>query len=88
MKTSRLYESQIVGILKQAQSGLAVSDICRQYRISSATFYRWRSKYGDMDVSTLKRNKELERENSQLKRMYANAQLDYEILKEAMEKKW
>ena len=88
MKTSRLYESQNVGILKQAQSGLAVSDICRQYRISSATFYKWHSKYGGVDVSTLKRNKELERENSQLKRMYANAQLDNQILKEAMEKKW
>ena len=84
MKISRFSESQILGILKQAQSGLAVSDICRQHGISRSTLHNWHSKYGGMDVSTLKRNRELERENSRLRRLYANAQLDHKILKEAL----
>ena len=87
MRTSKFNESQIVGILKQAESGLAVSDICRQHGISSATFYRWRLKFSSIDVSLLKRNKALERKNSRLKMMYENAQLDMNILKQEMEKK-
>lgn len=77
-----------MGILKEAQSGIPVPDLCRAHSISSATFYKWRAKYGGMDTAMIARLKELERENSRLKRMYADAQLDALILKDALSKKW
>lgn len=88
MRTSKFSETQIVSILKQQDAGLKVADICREHGISQATFYKWRSKYGGMDASMLKRVKELEQENARLKKMYADVQLDAEILKEALAKKW
>lgn len=88
MKKSKFTESQIFNVLKQAESGILVPDICREQGISHATFYKWRAKYGGMDASMLKRLKELEDENHRLKRMYANAQMDNEVLKEALTKKF
>lgn len=88
MKTSKFSESQIVSILKQQDSGVKVADLCREHGISAATFYKWRSKYGGMDASMLRRVKELEAENARLKKMYAESQMDQAILKEALAKKW
>lgn len=88
MKTSKFSETQIVSILKQQDAGVKVADICREHGISQATFYKWRSKYGGMDASMLRRVKELEAENARLKKMYAEVQLDAQILKEALSKKW
>ena len=88
MKKSRFTDSQIVAILKQAESGVPVPELCRQHGMSSAAFYKWRSKYGGMDASMMSRLKELEQENSRLKRMYADVQLKYELVQEALAKKW
>jgi putative transposase len=88
MKTSRFKESQIIRILKEAEGGRPVSDLCREHGMSSASFYKWRSKYGGMDASQLSRVKELEVENARLKKMYADVQLQNEVIKEALEKKW
>lgn len=88
MKTSKFSETQIVAILKQQNAGLRVADICREHGISQATFYKWRSRYGGMDASMLKRVKELEQENARLKKMYANVQLEADAMKEALAKKW
>jgi putative transposase len=88
MKKSKFTESQIFNMLKQAESGLSVADICREHGISGATFYKWKAKYGGMDNSMMKRLRELEEENYRLKRMYANAQMDNELLKEALTKKF
>ena len=88
MKKSRFRDSQILSILKQAEAGQVVPDLCREHGISSATFYKWRAKYGGMDVSMMSRLKELEAENNRLKKMYAEERLKAEILKEAIEKKW
>lgn len=88
MKTSKYSDSQIMGILQQAQGGVPVPQLCREHGISVATFYKWRSKYGGMDASMIGRLKELELENSRLKKMYAEVQLDAQILKEALAKKW
>lgn len=88
MKNSKYSDSQIMAILKQAQEGVPVVDLCRQHGMSNATFYKWRSKYGGMDASLITRLKELERENARLKKMYAEVQLDAEILKDALSKKW
>lgn len=87
MKTSRFSDSQILAILKQAEAGTPVPEICREHGISSATFYKWRSKYGGMDASLMVRLKELEDENRRLKKMYAEERLKVEIIKEALEKK-
>lgn len=87
MKKSRFSEQKIVSILKQAEDGMSVQDLCREHGISTATFYNWRSKYGGMSVSMLKRMKELEEENSRLKRMYADERLKAELRKEIIEKK-
>jgi putative transposase len=87
MKTSRFSDSQILSILKQAEAGTPVPEICREHGISSATFYKWRSKYGGMDASLMARLKELEDENRRLKKMYAEERLKAEIIKEALEKK-
>ncbi len=76
MKTTRYTESQIVAVLKQSDAGLPIKDICRQAGISQATYYQWKSKYGGMEASDLKRVKELESENAKLKRMFADLALE------------
>ncbi|BFO05821.1 hypothetical protein KNHN1_41990 [Pseudomonas guariconensis] len=88
MKKSRFTDSQIIAVLKQAEAGTPVPELCREHSISSATFYKWRSKFGGMEVSMVARMKELEDENRRLKKMYADAQLSADLLKEAMSKKW
>jgi putative transposase len=87
MKQSRFTDSQILSILKQAEGGTPVPELCREHGMSSATFYKWRSKYGGMDASLMARLKELEDENRRLKKMYAEERLKAEIIKEALEKK-
>ena len=88
MKKSRFTDSQILAVLKQAEAGTPVPTLCREHGISSATFYKWRSKYGGMDASMVSQLKELQDENRRLKKMYADAQLSAELLKEALAKKW
>lgn len=88
MKKSRFTDSQIMGILKQGETGTPVPELCREHSISSATFYKWRAKYVGMDASLMARLKELEDENRRLKKMYAEEKLKAEIIKQAMEKKW
>lgn len=88
MKKSRYTESQIFQILKEAESGVPVAEVCRKHGMSDATFYKWRAKYGGMDTSSMKRLKELEEENARLKKMYADERLKAEVLSEAIEKKW
>ena len=88
MKKSRFTDSQIITILKQAEAGSPVPQLCREHGISSATFYKWRSKYGGMDASLMARVKELEDENRRLKKMYAEERLKAEIVQEALTKKW
>ena len=88
MKSSRFSDSQIISILKQAEAGSPVPELCREQGMSSATFYKWRSKYGGMDVSLMARLKELEDENRRLKKMYAEERLKAEIVQEALTKKW
>ena len=87
MKKSKFNETKIISILKQQESGRTVSDICREYGISQATFFNWKSKYGGMSVSSLKRLKELEQENMKLKKMYDETRLKNEALKDLIEKK-
>jgi len=87
MKKARFTETQIIGILKEADAGTSVKDICRSHGISDATYYNWKSKYGGMSASDLKRLKEMERELSQLKRMYADVSLENRALKDLIEKK-
>lgn len=88
MKKPRFKESQIFQVLKEAEAGVPVPDLCRKHGMSSASFYKWRAKYGGMDVSHMKRLKELELENARLKKMYAEEKLKAEIVSEALEKKW
>lgn len=88
MKKSKFTDSQVMEALKRAEAGVAVPEICRELCISTATFYKWRAKYGGMDTPMISRMKELELENARLKKMYAEERLKAEILKEAMAKKW
>mgnify|MGYP000306515731 CR=1 FL=1 len=88
MKKGRFTESQIVAILKQYDAGKTSEAICRECKISKATFYGWRKKYVGMDAQQLKRLKELEDENRRLKRMYSDLSLDHQLLKEVLEKKF
>ena len=87
MKRSQYSESQIVGILKEADSGVMVKDVCRKYGISDATYYKWKSKYGGLEVSDVRRMRELEAENSKLKRMFADLSLENQALKDLSSKK-
>lgn len=88
MKKSRFSDSQIMAVLKQAETGTPVPDLCREHGISTATFYKWRSRFGGMDASLMARLKELEEENRRLKEMYADERLKAEIVQEALAKKW
>jgi len=87
MKTLRYSDSQIMAILKQNEAGVPVPDLCREHGMSSASFYKWRAKYGGMDASLMKRMKELEDENRRLKKMYIEEKLIAEIAKDIIEKK-
>lgn len=88
MKASGYTDGQVITILKQAEAGNPVPERCRERGMSSASFYKWRSKFGGMDASTVARLKELEDENRRLKKMYAEERLKAEIIQEAMAKKW
>ena len=88
MKAKRFTEEQIIGILKQAQAGMKIVDLCREHGINDATFYTWRSKYGGMEVSEAKRLKQLEDENKKLKQMLADAMLENKAIKDVLSKKW
>jgi len=87
MKASRFSETQIISILKETEAGMLVKDVCRKHGISDATYYKWKSKYGGMAASDLKRMKEMEAELSRLKRMYADMALENHALKDLIEKK-
>ena len=87
MKKSRFTETQIIKVLKEVEGGRQVKDVCREVGISDATYYTWKSKYGGMSASDLKRLKELEEENRRLKQMYAELSLDHKVLKDVIEKK-
>lgn len=87
MKGSRFTETQIIAILKETEAGMLVKDVCRKHGISDATYYNWKSKYGGMTASDLKRMKEMEAELSRLKRMYAEMALENHALKDLIEKK-
>jgi putative transposase len=88
MKKSKFTDSQIMAALKQAEGGIPVPEICRELGISSATFYKWRAKFGGMDVSMMARMKELEDENRRLRKLYMDEKLKAEIVAEALAKKW
>lgn len=88
MKGKRFREEQIIGILKEAESGLALPDLMRKYGISEGTYYRWKAKYGGLEVSEAQRLKALEDENRRLKRLVADQALDIQILKDISSKKW
>ena len=88
MKKSRYTDSHIISILKQAEAGTPVPELCREHGMSNASFYKWRAKYGGMDASLMARMKELEAENNRLKKMNADVQLQNDVIKEAMAKKW
>jgi putative transposase len=87
MRRSQYSESQIVGILKEADSGVTVKEVCRKYGISDGTYYKWKSKYGGLEVSDVRRMRELEAENAKLKRMYADVSLENQALKDLISKK-
>jgi putative transposase len=88
MKRSRFTEEQIIAILREQEAGAATADVCRKHGISSATFYKWKAKFGGLDVSDARRLKSLEDENARLKKLLADAMLDNAMLKEVASKKW
>lgn len=88
MRRSRFSEEQIIGLLKEAEAGRRVSDLCREQGISEATFYRWKSKYSGMEVEDAKRLRQVEDENRRLKQLVADQSLDIQALKAALGKKW
>ena len=88
MKPRRFTEEQIIGILKQAQAGMKIVDLCRTHGISDVTFYNWRTKFGGMEVSDAKRLKVLEDENKKLKQMLADSMLENKAIKDVLSKKW
>lgn len=87
MKIGRFNEPQILGILKQAESGIPVSELCREHGMSSASFYKWRAKYGGLDASMISQMKTMDDENRRLKKMFAELSMQNELLKEALGKK-
>ncbi len=87
MRKSRFTEPQIMALLRQAENGVAVPELCREHGISTASFYKWRGKYGGMDASMMRQMKALEDENRRLKRMFADLSMQADLLKEALEKK-
>lgn len=88
MKRSRFSEGQIIGILKEHEAGVPVAELCRRHGVSDASIYKWKAKYGGIDVSETKRLRALEEENAKLKRMLADAMLDNVALKDLLGKKW
>jgi len=88
MKRTRFTEEQIIGILREHEAGAATSDVCRKHGISSATFYKWKAKYGGLDVSEAKRLRSLEDENRRLKKLLAETMLDNAMLKDIASRKW
>jgi putative transposase len=88
MKRSRFSEEQIIAVLREQEAGVTTADVCRRHGVSSATFYKWKAKYGGMDVSDARRLKALEDENTRLKKLLAEAMLDNAMLKDVAAKKW
>lgn len=88
MRKSQFSDNQILSILKQAQAGTPITELCREHGMSAASFYKWRAKFGGMDTSMMKRLKELEAENARLKKMYAEEKLKSDIRQKALEGKW
>ncbi len=88
MKRSRFIEEQIISILKQQENGMATADVCREHGISSATFYKWKAKFGGLDVSDARRLKAIQDENAKLKRLLAEQMLDNAMLKDVALRKW
>ena len=88
MKRSRFSEEQIIAVLKEQEAGMPTAEVCRRHGISSATFYKWKSKFGGLEVSDARRLRALEQENSRLKKLLAEAMLDNVVLKDLASKKW
>ena len=88
MKRTRFTEAQIIGVLREHEAGAATADVCRKHGVSSATFYKWKAKYGGLEVSDAKRLRSLEDENRRLKKLLAEAMLDNAMLKDIATKKW
>ena len=88
MKRSRFSDEQIIGVLKEQEAGAATADVCRRHGISGATFYKWKAKFGGLEVTEAKRLRSLEEENAKLKKLLAEAMLDIAVLKDISTKKW